>query len=151
MYVIKWSKPFQFWDIISAKESERVYKQNAKKTWLGLGKFGDIHHTISWENGHVGFNINLQLKKSGIIHIIGTFHQQMSFIYALQKRLKCSGLNDILVTAEMVLQGQLTKLWEIGTTDVVYAASFCGERFSPRNVLARCFSMKTFQQLHSTV
>ena len=40
-----------------------------------------------------------------IIHIIGTFLQQMSFIYALHKRFKCSGLNDILVTAGIVVQG----------------------------------------------
>ena len=50
-----------------------------------------------------------------IIHIIGTFHQQTSFIYALHKRFKCSGLNAILVTAGIVVQGQLTKLWAAGT------------------------------------
>ena len=80
-----------------------------------------------------------------IIHIIGTFHQQMSYIYALHKRFKCSGLNNILATAGIVVQGQLTKLWEAGTIDVVYAASFDGERFSSRNVLARCFNMKAFR------
>ena len=41
-----------------------------------------------------------------IIHITGTFHQ-MFFIYALHKRFKCSGLNDILVTAGIVVQGSV--------------------------------------------
>ena len=50
-----------------------------------------------------------------IIHIIDTFHQQMCSIYALHKRFKCFGLNDILITAGIVVQGQLTKLWAAGT------------------------------------
>ena len=45
-----------------------------------------------------------------IIHIIGTFHQQMSFMYALYKRFKCSCLNDILVTAGIVLQGSVEQV-----------------------------------------
>ena len=42
-----------------------------------------------------------------IIPLIGTFHQQMSSIYALHKRFKCSGLDDILVTAGIVIQGSV--------------------------------------------
>ena len=42
-----------------------------------------------------------------IIPILGAFHQQMSFIYALYKRFKGSGLDDILVTAGVVVQGSV--------------------------------------------
>ena len=44
---------------------------------------------------------------TNIIPIIGTIHQQMSFFYALHKRFKCSGLDDVVVTAGIVVQGSV--------------------------------------------
>ena len=42
-----------------------------------------------------------------IIPILGAFHQQMAFIYALYKQFKGSGLDDILVTAGVAVQGSV--------------------------------------------
>ena len=59
------------------------------------------------------YKTSLQLKAENlerfidIIPILGAFHQQMSFIYALYKRFKGSGLDDIPVTAGVVVQGSV--------------------------------------------
>ena len=42
-----------------------------------------------------------------IIPILGAFHQQMSYIYALYKRFKGSGMADTLVTAGVVVEGSV--------------------------------------------
>ena len=42
-----------------------------------------------------------------IIPILGAFHQQMSYIYAIYKRFKGSGMADTLVTAGVVVEGSV--------------------------------------------
>ena len=42
-----------------------------------------------------------------IIPILGAFHQQMSYIYAVYKRFAGSGIADILVAAEIVVEGSV--------------------------------------------
>ena len=42
-----------------------------------------------------------------IIPIMGAFHQQMSFIYAIYKRFKGSGLSEILVAAGVIVEGSV--------------------------------------------
>lgn len=42
-----------------------------------------------------------------IVPIRGAFHQQMSYIYAIYKRFKGSGLADCLVTAGVVVEGSV--------------------------------------------
>ena len=49
---------------------------------------------------------NLELFKN-IIPILGAFHQQMSYIYAIYKRFKGSGIDDILVAAGIVAEGSV--------------------------------------------
>ena len=39
---------------------------------------------------------------NNIVSILGAFHQQMSYIYAIYKRFKESGMADTLVTAGLV-------------------------------------------------
>ena len=49
---------------------------------------------------------NLHLFKD-IIPILGAFHQQMSYLYAIYKRFKGSGMADTLVTAGVVVEGSV--------------------------------------------
>ena len=42
-----------------------------------------------------------------IIPILGAFHQQMSYIYAIYKRFKGSGMEDTLVAAGVVMEGSV--------------------------------------------
>ena len=42
-----------------------------------------------------------------IIPILSAFHQQMSYIYAIYKRFKGSGMADTLVTAGVVVEGSV--------------------------------------------
>ena len=44
-----------------------------------------------------------------IIPTIGTFHQQMSYIYAIYKRFQGSGIEDILVLAGVLAGGSVEK------------------------------------------
>lgn len=49
---------------------------------------------------------NLEMFKD-IIPILGPFHQLMSYIYAIYKRFKGSGMADTLVTAEVIVEGSV--------------------------------------------
>ena len=42
-----------------------------------------------------------------VIPIMGAFHQQMSFIYAIYKRFKGSGISDVLVSAGVIVEGSV--------------------------------------------
>ncbi|KAJ4940036.1 hypothetical protein JOQ06_029467 [Pogonophryne albipinna] len=42
-----------------------------------------------------------------LIPILGAFHQQMSYIYAIYKRFKGSGMADTLVTAGVIMEGSV--------------------------------------------
>ena len=59
------------------------------------------------------YNIIVQLKEENprlfidIVPIIGAFHQQMSYIYAIYKRFKGSGMADALVAAGVVVEGSV--------------------------------------------
>ena len=44
---------------------------------------------------------------SKIVPFMGPFHIQMSFIYAIYKRFKGSGLSDVLVTAGVIADGSV--------------------------------------------
>ena len=44
---------------------------------------------------------------SDIIPILGAFHQQMSYIYAIYKRFKGSGMAETLVAAEVIVEGSV--------------------------------------------
>ena len=46
-------------------------------------------------------------KFQDIIPIIGAFHQQMSYIYAIYKRFLGSGLSDLLVSAGVIVEGSV--------------------------------------------
>ncbi|KAK5851403.1 hypothetical protein PBY51_002200 [Eleginops maclovinus] len=49
----------------------------------------------------------LHSKFKDIIPILGAFHQQMSYIFAIYKRFKGSGMADTLVTAGVVVEGSV--------------------------------------------
>ena len=49
-----------------------------------------------------------------IIPILGAFHQQRSYIYAIYKRFKGSGMADTLVTAGVVVEGSVDQALQVG-------------------------------------
>jgi hypothetical protein len=55
--------------------------------------------------------VQLKVKNSelfrDIIPILGTFHQQMSYIYAIYKRFNGSGMAETLVAAEVIMEGSV--------------------------------------------
>lgn len=58
------------------------------------------------------YKIIMQLKAenpefTNVVPILGAFHQQMSYIYAIYKRFKGSGISDILVAAGVVVEGSV--------------------------------------------
>ena len=47
------------------------------------------------------------IKYDKITPVIGAFHQQMSFIYAIYKRFLGSGISDVLVAAGVIVEGSV--------------------------------------------
>ena len=47
------------------------------------------------------------IRFENIIPILGAFHQQMSYMYAIYKRFKGSGMADTLVTAGVIVEGSV--------------------------------------------
>ena len=64
-----------------------------------------------------------------LIPILGAFHQQMSYIYAIYKRFKGSGMADTLVTAGVIMEGSVEQALRGKHYWRACTASCSGERF----------------------
>ena len=58
-------------------------------------------------NFHPGMKAENFQKFKDIIPILGSFHQQCSFIYSIYKRFQGSGISDILVSAGVIVEGSV--------------------------------------------
>ena len=86
-----------------------------------------------------------------IIHIIGTFHQQMSFIYDLHKRSRCSGLDDILVTAGIVVQRSVDQALRNRHCGCGVCCIFLWREILIQKCLSQILQYETFRQLYRSL
>ena len=68
-----------------------------------------------------------------IIPILGAFHHQMSYIYAIYKRFKGSSVAETLVAAEVIVEGSVDQALRGKHYRQAFDALYSGERFSSIN------------------